>query len=160
MEQYEVKSNVGLFYLVASEKGLRGLYWKKQDVPVIKKIDPQTPAGQILARAVKQLEEYFAGERTNFDLPLDAQGTEFQKKVWRELARIPYGETCSYSDIARRLNNAKAVRAVGAANGKNPISIIVPCHRVIGSNGKLTGYAGGLIAKTKLLEIEIKRPRD
>ena len=102
----------------------------------------------------KQLSEYFAGERTEFDLPLSLHGTEFQLQVLEELKRIPYGETTSYGDIAKRIGRPKAVRAVGAANGRNPIPIIVPCHRVIGSSGHLTGFGGGLDAKTALLRLE------
>ncbi len=108
----------------------------------------------LLAQAEKQLSEYFAGQRTCFDLPLFVEGTPFQKKVWAELQKIPYGETISYGELARRCGNAKACRAVGMANNKNKIAIIIPCHRVIGSNGKLVGYAGGLDIKSKLLELE------
>jgi methylated-DNA-[protein]-cysteine S-methyltransferase len=109
----------------------------------------------LLDRAETQLGEYFAGERTEFDLPLASEGSEFQKKVWSELQRIPYGETASYGDIARRLGYEPGIsRAVGAANGANPIPIVVPCHRVIGANGSLTGYAGGLERKRTLLELE------
>ena len=102
----------------------------------------------------KQLTEYFAGERTEFDVPLSLHGTEFQLQVLEELKLIPYGETTSYGDIAKRIGRPKAVRAVGAANGRNPIPIIVPCHRVIGSSGHLTGFGGGLDAKTALLRLE------
>lgn len=107
-----------------------------------------------LAQCSGQLNEYFAGERKAFDLPLAPGGTEFQNAVWRALKQIPYGELQSYADIARTLDNPKAVRAVGAANGRNPIPIVVPCHRVIGSDGSLTGFAGGLEAKKALLELE------
>lgn len=107
-----------------------------------------------LADAVKQLREYFDGKRTEFDLPLAPQGTEFQRSVWRQLQQIPYGETISYLELARRVGNPKASRAVGSANGKNPISIIIPCHRVIGANGKLTGFGGGLPTKETLLALE------
>ena len=108
----------------------------------------------VLSACVRQLTEYFAGDRQNFDLPLAAGGTDFQQRVWRALTRIPYGELRSYRDIADSLDNRRAVRAVGAANGRNPIPIIVPCHRVIGSDGSLTGYAGGLAAKRLLLGVE------
>ncbi|SJN29470.1 Methylated-DNA--protein-cysteine methyltransferase [Vibrio casei] len=110
----------------------------------------------VLARALSQLKEYFNGELTRFALPLAATGTEFQQKVWHVLTTIPYGETWSYQDLANAIDNPKAVRAVGLANGKNPISIIVPCHRVIGKNGKLTGYAGGIECKKGLLEAEAR----
>ena len=110
----------------------------------------------LIHRAFCQLDEYFRGVRRNFDLPLCPHGTEFQKKVWQALLKIPYGEVCSYIDIANEIGSAKAFRAVGGANNKNPIPIIIPCHRVIGKNGKLVGYAGGLEIKKFLLEIESK----
>lgn len=101
-----------------------------------------------------QLEEYFEGKRVEFDLPLDLQGTDFQKRVWNELLTIPYGKTVSYKELSIRLGDVRAIRAVAAANGANPVSIIVPCHRVIGSDGSLTGYAGGLWRKRWLLDFE------
>lgn len=107
-----------------------------------------------LSACARQLEEYFAGDRTSFDLPLAPGGTPFQNAVWDALGRIPYGELRSYRDIAADIRNIKAVRAVGAANGRNPIPIVVPCHRVIGSDGSLTGFAGGLAAKEALLRLE------
>lgn len=108
----------------------------------------------VLAMGCTQLAEYFAGVLTHFNLPLAPKGTPFQKKVWARLARIPFGKTVSYADVAYDLGNPAAVRAVGAANGRNPISIVVPCHRVIGRDGTLTGYAGGLERKRFLLELE------
>ena len=102
----------------------------------------------------KQLDSYFKGRLKNFDLPLEPPGTPFQQSVWQALLTIPYGQTCSYADIATQIKNPKAVRAVGNANGRNPISIIIPCHRVIGSNGSLTGFGGGLPTKTYLLNLE------
>ena len=108
----------------------------------------------MLLETERQLNDYFAGKRKSFSLKLDFQGTEFQKKVWAALLTIPFGETRSYGQIAKQIKNPKAVRAVGAANGKNPMSIIAPCHRVIGSSGKLTGFAGGLEAKARLLALE------
>ncbi len=113
---------------------------------------------RILQAAARQLDEYFRGDRQQFDIALGAQGTEFQQRVWQALTNIPYGETCTYGDIARDLDKPKAVRAVGAANGKNPIPIIVPCHRVIGSTGKLTGFSGGLETKRQLLALEAASP--
>jgi methylated-DNA-[protein]-cysteine S-methyltransferase len=104
--------------------------------------------------AVEQLQEYFEGKRTHFDLPLDVQGTPFQVSVWNELLKIPYGSTCSYIDIARSLGKPGAARAVGMANHENPIAVVIPCHRVVGSDGSLTGYAGGLHLKKQLLGIE------
>lgn len=106
---------------------------------------------------VEQLAAYFAGDRTEFDLDLELAGTEFQRRVWTALQSIPYGETCSYGDIARQIGAPNAFRAVGSANGHNPIGIIVPCHRVVGSNGSLTGYGGGLDRKRALLELEKSR---
>jgi len=120
------------------------------------------PAGwerddELLADARRQLTEYFAGERTTFDLPLRPAGAPFQLRVWEALLRIPYGETVSYGEIAREIGHPTASRAVGAANGRNPIAIVVPCHRVIGANGSLTGYGGGLECKRALLDLEVGR---
>lgn len=148
-------SPVGTLTLVASDKGLAAILWeheKANRVPLQEmQEEPQNP---LLQDTMRQLQEYFAGTRKSFSIPLDFQGTDFQKKVWNALLSIPYGETRSYTDIATQVNSLKAVRAVGAANGKNPVSIIAPCHRVIGSNGDLTGFAGGLAAKTLLLSLE------
>ena len=102
----------------------------------------------------RQLQEYFSGQRTEFDFPYELRGTQFQKRVWAALETIPYGQTCTYGDIARRVGSPNAVRAVGTANGKNPMWIVVPCHRVVGANGTLTGYAGGIDMKRRLLELE------
>lgn len=113
----------------------------------------------IIEKAATQLEEYFAGKRQDFDLPMAFQGTEFQKKVWQALMTIPFGKTCSYKDIAEQIGNPKGARAVGMANNRNPMAIIVPCHRVVGHNGSLTGYAGGLTAKEYLLDLEQKMIR-
>jgi methylated-DNA-[protein]-cysteine S-methyltransferase len=114
---------------------------------------------ELLQETVRQLRAYFAGELEDFALPLDLRGTDFQVNVWNHLCGIPYGETISYGELARRIGNPKASRAVGLANGSNPIPIIVPCHRVIGSNGKLTGYGGGLPIKEKLLALERRQLR-
>ncbi|OLO99604.1 cysteine methyltransferase [Mycolicibacterium porcinum] len=115
------------------------------------------PDDSAFADAVDQLSAYFAGERTEFDLELDMVGTRFQRRVWDALQTIPYGETCTYGEIARQIGSPSASRAVGLANGHNPIGIIVPCHRVIGANGSLTGYGGGLDRKRALLELEKSR---
>ncbi len=112
------------------------------------------------AETKRQLTAYFAGELTEFDLPLAPQGTEFQRRVWQELRRIPYGTTLSYGELARRLGSPNASRAVGLANGRNPISIVIPCHRVIGANGKLVGYGGGLSRKDMLLSLEAGRRKE
>lgn len=121
--------------------------------------EPQVPTDTVesataFSTAVRQLEEYFAGKRKTFELSLDPRGTEFQRKVWTQLSRIPFGETISYRELAQRVGNANASRAVGAANGKNPIPIVIPCHRVIASDGSLAGFAGGLAAKERLLAHE------
>lgn len=151
--QIKFQSDIGPMYIVASENGLRGVFWKE---PKIQYTTPQMQGKtiQILNTTQKQLEQYLKGQRKIFDLPLDIIGTEFQKHVWRELSKIPYGKTLSYSDIARKIKNDKAVRAVGTANGRNPISLIIPCHRVIAADGTLGGYAGGLEIKKKLLGLE------
>lgn len=148
-------SPVGTLTLVASDKGLTAILWENDHegrVP-LGKMTGDT-AHPVLVETARQLEEYFTGTRKTFSVPLDFNGTDFQKAVWNALLTIPFGETRSYGEIAVQLGNPKAVRAVGAANGKNPISIIAPCHRVIGSNGKLTGFAGGLEAKALLLRLE------
>lgn len=137
--------------------GLLKIYATDKAINAITFVDHQnedSAANALTAQAAFQLTEYFANARRTFDLPLAPGGTVFQQQVWQLLCDIPYGETVSYSIIARRLGNPKAVRAVGSANGKNPISIIVPCHRVIGANGTLTGYAGGLARKSQLLRLE------
>ncbi|MFE5322599.1 methylated-DNA--[protein]-cysteine S-methyltransferase [Paenibacillus sp. NPDC056579] len=111
-------------------------------------------SGSKLTEAQNQLEQYFDGSRTTFDVPLDLRGTPFQVKVWRALTQVPYGQVCSYKDIGRAIQSEKAVRAVGGANNKNPVPIIVPCHRVIGADGSMVGYGGGLDVKTRLLRLE------
>lgn len=153
-KQWMMESKVGRIYLVASETGLAGIHWRRQAVPTVESLKGSAPEIAILRQAVSELEEYFDGKRKIFSLRLETEGTPFQKKVWSELSKIPYGETCSYRDIAVRVKSPRAVRAVGTANGRNPISIIVPCHRVINASGKLGGYGGGLPIKTKLLELE------
>ncbi|QJI45386.1 methylated-DNA--[protein]-cysteine S-methyltransferase [Pseudomonas sp. ADAK2] len=148
-------SPVGELKLVANGSRLAAILWEN-DKPNRVRLGPMTEAADnpILLRTVEQLQEYFAGTRNQFDLELDFAGTQFQKKVWQALLTIPFGETRSYSEIAQQIGNPSAVRAVGAANGKNPISIVAPCHRVIGASGKLTGFAGGLEAKERLLTLE------
>lgn len=148
-------SPVGALKLVASDKGLTAVLWendKAERVPLKELVESND--NPVLCETERQLGEYFAGRLNIFSLSLDFHGTAFQKKVWAALLTIPFGETRSYSDIARQIGHPKAARAVGAANGKNPISIITPCHRVIGTSGKLTGFAGGLEAKERLLFIE------
>ena len=160
MKQWKMDSPVGPIYLVATERGLRGIWWRQPgaDVPVAASLRGEDGATRVLAAAARQLAEYFAGTRVEFDLPRDVEdGTEFQRAVWRELEKIPYGSTCSYRDLASRLGKPGAVRAVGTANGRNPLSILVPCHRVINAGGGLGGYAGGLPVKEKLLALERAR---
>lgn len=150
-----MKSPVGELKLVASDKGLVAILWEN-DKPHRVRLSPASEDNNhpVLLEAERQLNDYFAGKRKSFSLKLDAHGTEFQKKVWAALLTIPFGETRSYADIAKQIESPKAVRAVGAANGKNPLSIVAPCHRVIGSTGKLTGFAGGLEVKARLLALE------
>jgi methylated-DNA-[protein]-cysteine S-methyltransferase len=152
-----IDSPVGKLKLVASDRGLIAILWAN-DRPRRVRLAQLTedPHHPILAKTEAQLSEYFAGKRQSFDLPLDPQGTPFQRAVWDALLGIPYGETRSYGQLARQLGNPNATRAVGAANGRNPISIILPCHRVVGSAGKLTGFAGGLHTKSFLLELEAR----
>ncbi|TCV91317.1 methylated-DNA-[protein]-cysteine S-methyltransferase [Luteibacter rhizovicinus] len=161
-----IPSPLGSLRLLASVDGLRAIEFpdfpdrkRWRPAPAATNVaDARTPeecaAAEVIAHAQAQLEEYFAGTRTTFDLPLAPEGTGFQQKVWMALRAIPFGETASYGDVARRIGHPDAVRAVGAANGANPISIVVPCHRVIGADGRLTGFGGGLPAKRYLLDLE------
>ena len=148
-------SPVGTLTLVASDTGLVAILWPDDAPGRVRLTEAQdAPDHPVLAATATQLAEYFAGARTAFDLPLATAGTDFQRAVWRALDAIPYGETRSYADIARAIGRPTAMRAVGAANGRNPISIVTPCHRVIGASGALTGFAGGLAAKRHLLGLE------
>lgn len=152
-------SPVGKLTLIASDKGLATILWEK-DNPKRVRLGPvvEDKSHIVLTETERQLNAYFSGSRQSFSVPLDFHGTLFQQKVWAALLTIPFGETRSYLQIATQIGNPKAVRAVGAANGKNPISIIAPCHRVIGANGALTGFAGGLEAKARLLALENPQP--
>jgi len=154
-------SPVGELVLTASDTGLTGIYFptSRHGPPPVERADwveddGRQPATAILARARRQLEEYFAGTRTTFDVPLAPTGTPFEQRVWEALRAIPYGTTTSYGVLARQLGDPRATRAVGAANGRNPIPIIVPCHRVVGARGELTGFGGGIDRKRWLLEHE------
>lgn len=151
-------SPVGRLTLVAEPSALVAILWEKDRPGRVRlgSIQEQNDHPTLL-EVERQLKEYFAGKRDRFDLPLNFHGTEFQKKVWNALLDIPYGETRTYGEIATAIGNPTAVRAVGAANGRNPISIVAPCHRVIGSSGELTGFAGGLAAKETLLVLEEAR---
>ncbi|WP_454885923.1 methylated-DNA--[protein]-cysteine S-methyltransferase [Sphingomonas oryzagri] len=155
-----IASPVGELTLVASDDGLVAVLWK-DDAPDRVRLGTlaYTPDHPHLVQAGRELGDYFAGRRTAFSVPLDMRGTDFQKSVWQALLAIPFGETRSYADIATQIGRPSATRAVGAANGRNPISIIAPCHRVIGSNGSLTGFAGGLAAKGYLLGLESRQAR-
>ncbi|WP_010176620.1 methylated-DNA--[protein]-cysteine S-methyltransferase [Pseudomonas sp. PAMC 25886] len=148
-------SPVGQLTLVARDGKLTAILWEKERPNRVRLGALQEVNNSpVLQETKRQLKEYFAGTRNRFELELDFAGTEFQKKVWQALLTIPFGETRSYSQIAAQIGNPKAVRAVGAANGRNPISIVAPCHRVIGASGGLTGFAGGLEAKQYLLALE------
>jgi methylated-DNA-[protein]-cysteine S-methyltransferase len=152
---------VGLLMLVASDRGLRAVLWPKLS-PQRGGISPRprrNPEHPILRRTAQQLDEYFAGSRTNFDVPLDLDGTRFQLAAWRSLADIPFGTTTTYGQQAAALGIPTAARAVGAANGANPVCIVLPCHRVIGANGSLTGFGGGLPVKQWLLDHEAQVAR-
>ncbi len=150
-----MESPLGDIYLLAHDTALTGLYMGKEHLTeVMPSVPIEAKNHPILAQTVAQLEEYFAGKRQDFDLPLDGVGTDFQKTVWHALLTIPFGETCAYQAIAVQIGKPTASRAVGMANGRNPISIIVPCHRVIGKNGDLVGYGSGLPRKTWLLHHE------
>jgi methylated-DNA-[protein]-cysteine S-methyltransferase len=155
-----VDSPIGTLKLVASDKGLVGILWEKDRPGRVRLSDlAENKKHPILVKTEEQLREYFQGERRQFDVPLDMRGTSFQKQVWEALLAIPFGETRSYGQLAKQLGNPNATRAVGAANGRNPVAIIAPCHRVLGSSGKLTGFAGGLEAKAHLLSLEGRDPK-
>ncbi len=141
-----VKSPIGNIEVIANDQYLLSIYF-------VKRVKSKR-ANTITNRTCRQLQEYFSGKRRIFDLPLYMKGTRFQQSVWKALTKINYGETCSYADVAKKIKNPKAVRAVGSANGKNPISIVVPCHRVIASDGSLAGYASGTNKKAWLLKHE------
>ena len=149
-----VDTPLGPMRLARTAKGLAGAWFEGQKHHPGELGADERPNDPLLQRAATQLRRYFAGDATPFDLPLDLLGTDFQRAVWAALQRIPKGETCAYGDIARALGSPQAVRAVGAAVGRNPISLIVPCHRVVGRDGSLTGYAGGIERKQALLELE------
>jgi methylated-DNA-[protein]-cysteine S-methyltransferase len=148
MEKAIINTPLGITEIQGDENGISKIYIRDEDVEITSKIPSE------LKEAAIQLQEYFEGKRTHFTIFLHPSGTEFQKKVWQELLNIPFGKTCSYLELSKKLGDVKAIRAVAAANGKNPLWIVVPCHRVIGSDGSLTGYAGGLWRKKWLLEHE------
>jgi methylated-DNA-[protein]-cysteine S-methyltransferase len=150
-----IESPVGKLKLVASDNALVAILWERDSPRRVRLSDMiAKDRHPVLVETERQLSEYFSGKRKEFSIPLDMRGTSFQKDVWEALLAIPFGETRSYGQLAKQLGNPRATRAVGAANGRNPVSIIVPCHRVIGSSGKLTGFAGGLKTKAYLLSLE------
>jgi methylated-DNA-[protein]-cysteine S-methyltransferase len=154
MRQYcYYQSPIGKLLLIGADGILESLHFPNETTPTVIGEDRQYDE-TCFQPVLQQLSEYFAGSRQQFDLEITLEGTPFQKKVWQELRRIPFGQTASYQDIATRVGNAKACRAVGMANNKNPLPIIVPCHRVIGKNGSLTGFGGGLDIKKQLLDLE------
>lgn len=161
MHYQDVPSPIGRLRLIASDAALVGI-WFEHGRDATRGDPSLVEAGSgLLDRARSQLEEYFAGARREFDLPLEPRGTEFQRRVWKQLLTIGYGETTTYGALARELGDAQASRAVGLANGSNPIPIVIPCHRVIGADGSLTGFGGGLPIKRALLDLEstAARPR-
>ena len=149
--QYQIsfKSQMGILVIKSNGVSITEISFAEEN------LQQQQPC-EVLEDCKMQLERYFAGDLLEFDLPLAPVGTEFQQKVWTELLKIPYGETITYMDLAVRLGDPKCIRAAGTANGKNPIAIVIPCHRVIGAGNKLTGYAGGIWRKKMLLELEIE----
>jgi methylated-DNA-[protein]-cysteine S-methyltransferase len=155
MDVYQdIDSPVGRLRLIASDAALVGI-WFEQGRDAARGASGLVPGSNaVIERTRAQLDEYFAGTRREFDLPLEPRGTEFQRRVWQRLMRIGYGDTTSYGELARALGNPRSSRAVGLANGANPIPIVIPCHRVIGADGTLTGFGGGLAIKAQLLELE------
>jgi len=150
-----MNSPVGTLTLAATDDGLAAILWEHDRAERVRlHLVAEKNDHPVLVEAARQLREYFAGQRTQFTLKLDTSGTAFQRSVWNALLTIPFGETRSYAQVATQIGNPRAVRAVGAANGRNPVSIIAPCHRVIGSSGALTGFAGGLEVKARLLAFE------
>ena len=147
---YFYNTDIGKIGIADNGKAITNVYFNES--PKLK--DTEIKETDLIKEAAQQLKEYLAGKRKSFNIPLMPEGTEFQKSVWEALQQIPYGKTCSYGEIAEKIGNPKACRAVGMANNKNPIGIFIPCHRVIGANGKLVGYAGGLEMKEHLLAIE------
>ena len=148
MKTVFINTPLGFTEIQGDENGISKIHVMSENVEISTKIPEE------LKEAVLQLQDYFDGKRTTFTFPLNPSGTDFQKKVWDELLHIPFGKTCSYLDLSKKLGDVKAIRAVASANGKNPLWIVVPCHRVIGTDGSLTGYAGGLCRKKWLLEHE------
>lgn len=157
LRRTEMETPIGVLTLIASDKGIVRILFEKEkvgEVALRTEVPPAEADDEVLGTAVSQLEEYFAGTRRRFDLPLDLDGTEFQRQAWLALADVPYGETTTYKQQAERIGRPGAFRAVGAANGRNPVPIVLPCHRIIGADGSLTGFGGGLDVKQRLLDHE------
>lgn len=152
----KMESPVGALTLVAHRDALVAVLWENEKIGRVKILHTPVKSHPVLDETARQLREYFRGERVSFDLRLEFHGTPFQKKVWRALQKIPYGSTTSYSTLATRIGSPLACRAVGSANGKNPLSIIIPCHRVMNRNGRLSGFAGGLENKAYLVSLEAR----
>lgn len=148
METAVIKTPLGNAEIIGDENGISKIHILDKDIEIITEFPKE------LKQAVEQLQDYFDGKRTTFSFKINPIGTEFQKKVWQELLKIPYGKTCSYLELSKKIGDIKAIRAVSTANGKNPLWVVIPCHRVIGSDGSLTGYAGGLWRKKWLIEHE------
>ena len=150
-----LKTSLGTLLATAAGEALTGLYFEGQrHAPQVRDAWKEDPHGTLFGECARQLAAYLAGNRQAFDLPIAPEGTPFQHRVWREIRRIPYGETITYAELARRAGSPGSARAAGAATGRNPLSIVVPCHRVVGSAGSLTGYAGGIERKARLLALE------
>lgn len=155
-----IDSPVGRLTLIGTDAGMAAILWEDDRADRLGlTLDAEAPNHPVLLEAERQLREYFEGRRDTFALPLDVAGTPFQRRVWRALQTIPFGETRSYGQVAAQIGHPRAMRAVGAANGRNPLPIVAPCHRVIGATGALTGFAGGLEVKARLLALERKGPK-
>lgn len=152
--QWRMHSAIGTLYLTASSRGLSGVHWRRQKAPMAATLDGAKPETRVLRKAASEIVQYLDGKRRAFSIRLDPRGTDFQISVWDRLKGIPYGETRSYKDVAVSLGNSGAGRAVGTANSQNPLCIVVPCHRVIGADGSLSGYSGPSGIKSKLLALE------
>ncbi len=155
--QMSLKTVIGELWLVGTATGLQEVRWDRHPSAEAVRLCDNDPVVKILRQACEELQEYLAGKRTRFDVPLIPEGTSFQQRVWAELRRIPYGKTVSYREIAARIGKPNAARAVGTANGRNPLTVVVPCHRVIAADGALGGYSGGLDRKARLLALEARQ---
>lgn len=152
IHKLDYESPIGKIEIIGTHEAIISILFSEENDKSVNSLQPETPF--VLVECYNQLDEYFKGKRHEFSIPYQLEGTDFQSAVWNALIKIPYAETGSYKDIAMSIGNERAIRAVGSANGKNKLSIVIPCHRVIGSNGKLTGYAGGLWRKEWLLQHE------